>query len=585
MNHIALYRAWRSQKFEDMVGQTHITRTLQNALLEGRLSHAYLFSGPRGTGKTSAAKILAKAINCERGPAIEPCNECEACRRITAGTVMDVVEIDAASNRGVDEIRDIRDKVKYAPTEVRKKVYIIDEVHMLTTEAFNALLKTLEEPPEHVLFVLATTEPHRIPATIISRCQRFDFRRIPLEEQTAWLRHICDGESVAAEPEALQLIARLSDGGMRDAINLLDQTISFSGEQVTYGSVVSITGGMASEQFALLAKAVQDKDIGAALEMVDKLVQEGKSADKCLENLMYFFRDLLMLKTIPDSEVVTERILDRSSFVPIAQSFSTEQIFQIIELLNHFQGEMKFASQPQTLFEVAMMRLCSLEPAPAGGVAQEQSAVIARLTKKLEQLEQQVETLLKNGVVAQPPSALAGGSADARGTQPSARSASVPSVGLKKSSPMMERFVREKDSPRFTALYSKWSSILNQVKDRKITVHAWLLDGEPVSIADDQVLVAFKNTIHRSTTEKAANKQIIEQVISEALGESVKLTTVMSKEWKDALDSGAGAEQPAKEEFELVSEEEASGKYKEDWINEAIQLFGENLVTIKEEDK
>nr|WP_313789364.1 DNA polymerase III subunit gamma/tau [Paenibacillus larvae] len=212
MAHIALYRTWRSQLFRDVVGQKHITQTLQNSLREQRFTHAYLFSGPRGTGKTSTAKIFAKAVNCMHGPAEEPCNECSACIRITQGAVMDVIEIDAASNRGVEEIRDIRDKVKYAPTEVRYKVYIIDEVHMLTTEAFNALLKTLEEPPEHVIFILATTEPHKLPATIISRCQRFDFRRISLEEQVQRLRFVCKQEGIHVEDEALHYIGRLSDG-------------------------------------------------------------------------------------------------------------------------------------------------------------------------------------------------------------------------------------------------------------------------------------------------------------------------------------------------------------------------------------
>lgn len=243
MEHIALYRAWRPQSFQDMVGQQHIIRTLQNAIRENRLSHAYLFSGPRGTGKTTAAKLLAKAVNCEKGPAPEPCNECDACRRITAGAVMDVLEIDAASNRGVDEIRDLREKVKYAPTEVRQKVYIIDEVHMLTTEAFNALLKTLEEPPPHVMFILATTEPHRLPATVISRCQRFDFRRVSLDEQTQRLRVICEQEGIAAEEEAIEYIARLSDGGMRDALSILDQISSFSDGRVSYQQVLDMTGG------------------------------------------------------------------------------------------------------------------------------------------------------------------------------------------------------------------------------------------------------------------------------------------------------------------------------------------------------
>lgn len=242
MEHIALYRAWRPQSFQDMVGQQHIIQTLQNAIREQRVSHAYLFSGPRGTGKTSAAKVLAKAVNCERGPGPEPCNECPSCLRITSGNIMDVQEIDAASNRGVEEIRDLRDKVKYAPTEVRRKVYIIDEVHMLTTEAFNALLKTLEEPPQHVMFILATTEPHKLPATIISRCQRFDFRRVSLEEQTGRLTEICQKEGITADADALQYIARLSDGGMRDALSILDQISSFTDGNVTYQQVLGMTG-------------------------------------------------------------------------------------------------------------------------------------------------------------------------------------------------------------------------------------------------------------------------------------------------------------------------------------------------------
>ena len=241
MTYRALYRVWRSQSFADLVGQEHVTRTLKNALKEKRFSHAYLFSGPRGTGKTSTAKIFAKAVNCLEGPAPEPCNRCEPCRRIAEGSLMDVVEIDAASNRGVDEIRDLRDKVKFAPTEVRYKVYIVDEVHMLTTEAFNALLKTLEEPPDHVIFILATTEPHKLPQTIRSRCQHFPFHRISFREIVRHLHRICDAQSVEVDEAALATIARAADGGMRDALSLLDQVLAYADGRVEESTVLAVT--------------------------------------------------------------------------------------------------------------------------------------------------------------------------------------------------------------------------------------------------------------------------------------------------------------------------------------------------------
>ncbi|MBT2293667.1 DNA polymerase III subunit gamma/tau [Paenibacillus albidus] len=590
MEHIALYRAWRPQSFQDMVGQQHIIKTLQNAIREQRVSHAYLFSGPRGTGKTSAAKVLAKAVNCERGLGPEPCNECPSCLRITAGNVMDVQEIDAASNRGVEEIRDLRDKVKYAPTEVRRKVYIIDEVHMLTTEAFNALLKTLEEPPPHVMFILATTEPHKLPATIISRCQRFDFRRVSLEEQAAHLRTICDKEGITADPDALQYIARLSDGGMRDALSILDQISSFTDGQVTYQQVLGMTGGIPSEQFARLAKAILEGDMGLLLELVEQLMQEGKSADKCLENLLYYFRDLLMIKMVPGADQLTDRVLNPAEFQDMASAFSRERLFEIVDTLNRYLGEMKYATHPQTLFEVALMKLCSMHeqgnlavpvaaassasvPAAAGALSGADPGELDMLKRQLAALEKKLEQAIQAGAVA--------GGRDHNVSpklQPAQSAPRISAAG--KMPPQMDKFIASKDSPDFSAVYKQWSVVLQGVKEEKVTVHAWFVDGEPVSVMEDAVLVAFKNTIHRDTTEKPANRQVIENVMAARLGKPYRLVTIMMRDWNEAAQKSA--DQPGKEELRLEHEHEAAGASKEPWIDEAIQLFGEDLVVIKE---
>ncbi|MGN7765687.1 DNA polymerase III subunit gamma/tau [Paenibacillus sp. 22594] len=594
MEHIALYRAWRPQSFHDMVGQQHIIQTLQNAIREQRVSHAYLFSGPRGTGKTSAAKVLAKAVNCERSEGPEPCNECPSCLRITAGNVMDVQEIDAASNRGVEEIRDLRDKVKYAPTEVRRKVYIIDEVHMLTTEAFNALLKTLEEPPPHVMFILATTEPHKLPATIISRCQRFDFRRVSLEEQTAHLTAICQKEGISADADALQYIARLSDGGMRDALSILDQISSFTDGQVTYQQVLGMTGGIPSEQFARLATAILDGDMGLLLELVEQLMHEGKSADKCLENLLYYFRDLLMIKMVPGADQLTDRVLNPAEFRDMAAAFSRDRLFLIVETLTRYLGEMKYATHPQTLFEVALMKLCSLQQQEAspqelsphpfasdsnqagGNAAAVDSGELELLKRQIAALEKKLEQAMQSGAISAGGRGEQGNSGRSSATQAPTPRISSPS----KLPPQLDKFIAGKDSADFAEVYKKWSAVLQGVKEEKVTVHAWFVDGEPVAVMEDAVLVAFKNTIHRDTTEKPANRQVIENVFAARLGRPYRLVTMLLRDWNEAAMKSAA--QTGTEELRLEHEHETPDTRTEPWIDEAIQLFGEDLVVIKE---
>lgn len=574
-----------------MVGQQHIIQTLQNAIRENRVSHAYLFNGPRGTGKTTTAKVLAKAVNCERGPAVEPCNECDACRGITAGHIMDVIEIDAASNRGIDEIREIRDKVRYAPSEVRFKVYIIDEVHMLTTEAFNALLKTLEEPPGHVIFILATTEPHKLPATIISRCQRFDFRQVSLEEQSARLLQICGDEGIVADEDAIAYISRLSEGGMRDAISLLEQVAAFGDRRITLDAAIDVTGGMAADQFYQLAEAVRERNVAAMMPLVESLMQAGKAADKCMENLMYYFRDLLVLKLAPTGGAVTERVVDSERFREMAEAYSSQRLFAMIDVLNRYQVELKHASQPQTLFEVALMKLCAIGDDHAsegtrdtGGSDNASSAEVTKLRQQVQALERKLESLVNSGVQLQ--AGQDAGAGASRNPAPNSRGAlrgSFGGGGIARAKVKLDGYIAAAGSPETGIARSRWGDVLGRVKDAKVTLHAWLKDGELVSVDAGNLLLAFKNDIHRETTEKPNHREIIERIAQEVLGVSYHLVTVMLKDWQAALD---GAGNPASEPLELVPEGEGApadtASKRPEWVEEAVKLFGEELVVVKE---
>ena len=358
MAYMALYRKWRPDNFANLVGQDHVSRTLANAIKSGRIGHAYLFTGPRGTGKTSTAKILAKALNCEQGPTVEPCNQCEACQRINSGNSMDVFEIDAASNRGIEAIRDLRENVKFAPVNGRYKVYIIDEVHMLTSEAFNALLKTLEEPPAHVVFIMATTEVYKVPATIQSRCQRYDFKRITIEDIFNRLKTVVADMDIEVEDDALRMIAVKADGGMRDALSILDQCIALSEQSLTIDRVQQLLGLVGKEWLDKLVGALQSKDAATVLTMVDEIIRAGKDLQQVLGELGIHFRGLMIFKAAGLVDGVDYYSQTDESIKKQAAGFTQEQIVWIIRRVHEAANEVKWSPQPRIAVEAALLEIC-----------------------------------------------------------------------------------------------------------------------------------------------------------------------------------------------------------------------------------
>ncbi len=390
MSYTALYRKFRPDNFKDVKGQDHIVTTLKNQIEADRLGHAYLFCGTRGTGKTSIAKLFAKAVNCEHPIDGSPCGTCSSCRTIAAGASMNVIEIDAASNNGVDNIREIVDEVSYSPAEGKYKVYIIDEVHMLSIGAFNALLKTLEEPPSYVIFILATTEVHKIPITILSRCQRYDFKRITIDTITGRLQELMEAENIQVEEKALRFVAKTADGSMRDALSLLDQCIAFHfGQQLTYEKALDVLGAVDTEVFSKLLRLVMDRDVSGCIKLLEEVVMQGRELTQFVTDFSWYLRNLLLIKTSDNMEEMLDFSRDNlNRLKEEAQGIDMDTILRYIRIFSGLAAQMKYAAQKRILVEIALIKLCK----PEMEVSQDS------LLDRIRSLEEKLE----RGIIAAP---------------------------------------------------------------------------------------------------------------------------------------------------------------------------------------
>ena len=568
MAYQALYRKWRPQKFEDMVGQTAVTKTLKNAIIHHKTSHAYLFTGPRGTGKTSAAKIFAKAINCLNPQDGEPCNDCLLCKGITEGTIGDVIEIDAASNNGVEEIRDIRDKARYAPTQATYKVYIIDEVHMLSTGAFNALLKTLEEPPKNVIFILATTEPHKIPATIISRTQRFDFRRITNDEIIQRLRYILEQEEIAYEEEALSVIARCANGGMRDALSLLDQVISFSDDKVSFEQAIQVSGSLTDDLMIEFVRLLTQQQAQAALLQLQDLLLLGKEASRLIEEWLEFSRDLLVAKQTGD-------MIGRSeAFVEFAKEVEEAFLYRFMDALNQTQQEMRFTTKPTISLEVFTIKMAQPVVAVAQQAAPANQEYVSQLEQQLQSLQQQMSQLLQGQGVEAP------------------KKVSTPQAKASTYKPNIGEVYKVLDAAtRKDLIFIRelWGDLLQMLST---TQRALLKASEPVAASPNGFVLKFDYEIlcQRAQESVELHEDIARhcQTLAQYPGNFVSVT---GEQWvqirqdylldkKEKQDS-EGVTHATEMEEQPTDEEEKNEV--EQLVQNTIDLFGEEIVHISEE--
>jgi DNA polymerase-3 subunit gamma/tau len=577
VSHVSVYRRWRPKSFDELIGQERITRTLQNAIKAGRTSHAYLFAGHRGTGKTTTARILAKALNCANGPTPTPDNTCPQCVSIAQGVSMDVIEIDGASNTSVDDVRDLKEKIVLAPTEGRYKVYIIDEVHMLSTSAFNALLKTLEEPPAHAVFVLVTTEPHRIPATVLSRCQRFDFRRVSFNEILGRLRTIAKEDGIKIDDAALAQIARTADGSVRDAESVLDQLGSYTDGLIDRALVTSVLGLVDEDAAAAFAEATINRDVATALRLAQEAADAGKDVRQVVRTLLEHFRDLLLVKTCGTraSEILDAPQEQYRRLAAQAETTTVADLLRAVRVLNDAANDARWSTQPRLALEVALIRLARPEMDPS------MEGVVARL----ERLEAGSPAApVAPARPAQPshdaPAAQGPGPSPGRPIQaPTPPAPPRPGPGRRPRS-SAEPFSGEdalavaadREMPAPTAVAAReaparvetipaaasalvtidevrrqWARVLEDIKRKKMICHALLIDGTPLEVAEDILTVGLRSAyaFHMENLNRPENRDIVEGALSRVFSRPLRFRCLLYDVPQTNAVAGSTAMSPA----------------------------------------
>ncbi|MGL4522567.1 MAG: DNA polymerase III subunit gamma/tau [Bacilli bacterium] len=559
MHYQALYRVWRPQSFDDLVGQDHISRTLRQAIVQDKVSHAYLFTGPRGTGKTSTAKIFSKAINCPNHHEGNPCNVCDTCRSITEGSNTDVIEMDAASHNGVEYIRDIRDAVQLVPTDATFKVYIIDEVHMLSSGAFNALLKTLEEPPENVIFILATTEVHKVPLTVMSRCQRFDFFKINRKTMFDRLSYILEQEKVTFTDDAVNAITLAAEGGMRDALSLLDQAISYSDTEVTENDVLAVTGALHQSQMLEMIAAIRDEDAVQATKLFLDVYNAGKDPKRFVDDLLYYYRDILVYQTSEQLGDALERAHLSQQFVEFAQQTDKDFCFKAIRELTRAQQDLRTTSFPKIIIETALIRLCQ------NNQSKKVETEIKQLMDRIFQLEEKIA----KGLVTTHTESSSHQKAESK-PEPRTRQNKGISQSLQN---RVFGILKQAKKKHIEDVRNSWDYFVNHVKQQKPSVGALIEKSKPRAASDTGIVLSFPNQIFCDiASENPEVEQMVQQFLRDKWMNQVEVVYLFEEHWFTLRDKFLSENEP-------VKDDKASNNPA---VEQALQVFDKDIVHIIE---